>query len=128
MNKLVLMIGLFLFVTVGCKEDGTEPDGGGNGTGWSAATKAKLYDKVWYSTDAGGGIDLEFLSNGVFRQAKSLEGTWTWKNDGDTMAAVDYTKKKFNIVFDAISTNQMTYRTDLGGNNFKTAYTYKDTK
>ena len=102
MNKLVLIIGVLLMVSVGCKEDGTEPDGGGDGTGWSAASIAKLYDKVWYSADAAGGIDLEFLSNGVFRQAKSLDGTWLWKNDGDTMSIVDYSNKKFNFVFDTI--------------------------
>lgn len=127
MNKLVLVIGVLLIASIGCKEDGTEPNGDGS-TGWSASTKAKLYDKVWYSADAAGGIDLEFLSSGVFRQAKSLEGTWVWKNNGDTMSLVDYSNKKFNFVFDAISNNQIIYRTDLGGNNFKTAYTYKDTK
>jgi hypothetical protein len=128
MNKLVLIIGVLLMVSIGCKEDGTEPGNGDGTSGWSTATKAKLYDKVWYSADVSGGIDIEFLNNGVFRQAKSLEGTWEWKNSGDTMSLTDYSKKKFNYVFDEITATQITFRTNLGGNNYTTAYKYKDTK
>lgn len=122
---MVLAVVAITFAS--CKEDGTTPDGGGE-TGFSDAQKAKLYDKVWYATAAGGGIDQEFLSDGTFRQAKSLEGTYSWQNGGDTMNIRDYQGKRFNYVFDEITSSQFTYRSNIGGDNYKTSHVYRDTK
>ena len=77
MNKLMLLLLMAGTVLFGCKDkegSGLNP----NGTKYSAAHKAKLYDKVWYSTHSSGGVELQFLSSGVYRQALSLDGTYIW--------------------------------------------------
>lgn len=125
---MALLIGL-LSAFISCSKSDSPKNNKGDSTGkLSDAAKAKLYDKVWYATAQGGGLDLEFLSDGTFRQAKSLEGTWEWLNKGDTMSIVDYNSKKFKYVFDDITDNSMKYRTNLGGNDFQTQYTYSTTK
>lgn len=118
-----------LTINNGCKDKEDGVDGNNTSTGKITDTeKGYLYDKVWYSQDAGGGIDLEFLSDGTYRAAKSLEGTWVWLNNGDTMSIVDYANKKFKYVFDEVTPSTMKYRTDLGGNNFQKQYVYSTTK
>lgn len=118
---------LGLGLGIGCSDNGSgdDPNPKGESTGLlSDAEKVNLYDKVWKSTSSSGGIDLEFLTGGTFRQAKSLEGTWNWINKGDTMRITDYNNSTFNYLFDAISANSMTFRTNSGGNGYKTSYTY----
>lgn len=125
MNKLMLLVVVLTMTAISCKDkDGTSP----NGSGISDAQKANLFDKVWYATAAGGGIDLEFLSSGVFRQAQSLEGTWSWQNGGDTMNVKDYNGKRFNYLFDEITATQITFRSNVGGDNYKTVAVYRNTK
>ncbi len=129
--KTILMLVLIgsIGMGYGCKDKEDGVDGPNTSTGkLTDSQKANLYDVVWYSQAQGGGIDLEFLSDGTYRQAKSLEGTWLWRNNGDTMAVVDYNNKKYNYVFDEISNTTMKYRTDLGGNGFQTQYTYSTSK
>ncbi len=127
MNKFIVIISAFLMFSLGCKEDGTNP-GGSSSNGFTDATKAKMYNKVWYATASGGGIDLEFLSDGTFRQAKSLEGSYIWQNGGDTMNIQDYQGKRFNFVFDEITSSQITFRSNMGGDTYKTSSIYRDTK
>lgn len=128
MNKaFVFILGAALFLGSCSDDEGVVPDTKGS-DGWTNEQKALLYNKVWYSAAQGGGIDLEFLSDGTYRQAKSLEGTYTWLNDGDTMNIVDYSNSRFSYIFDKISASEMVFRTNLGGNNFQTPYTYRDTK
>lgn len=129
--RAILLITLIagLAINNGCKdkEDGVDENNTSTGK-LTDSEKANLYDKVWYSQSSSGGIDLEFLSDGTYRTAKSLYGTWEWLNKGDTMAIVDYSSKKFKYVFDEITPSIMKYRTDLGGNNFQQQYTYSTTK
>lgn len=128
MNKaLILFLGAAFLFGACNDDDGPIPDTKG-ADGWTNEQKALLYDKVWISAAQGGGIDLEFLSDGTYRQAKSLEGTYTWKNDGDTMSIVDYNNSRFNYIFDKISESEMVFRTNLGGNNYQTAYTYRESE
>lgn len=126
---LLVVMAASVAINNGCKdkEDGVDKDNTSTGK-ITDREKAYLYDVVWYSQDAGGGLDLEFLSDGTYRQAKSLEGTWVWLNNGDTMSIVDYTNKKFKYVFDEVTESSMKYRTDLGGNDFQKQYTYSTTK
>lgn len=130
--KKVAMIAAigFLAIQIGCKSKDDDPKKSkGDSTGeLSDADKANLYDKVWYAQASGGGIDQEFLSDGEYRQAKSLSGSWEWLNKGDTMSLVDYNNKKFKYVFDEITSTTMKYRTNLGGDNFKNQVVYGTTK
>ena len=123
---LSLALCLFLFAP-SCKDD----DGGVNGPNTSTgkltdADKENLYDVVWHPS--GGGLELEFLSTGTFRQSLSLEGTYNWQNKGDTMNVTDHNDKKFNMLFLSISSTSMQYKTDLLGDGFKTTFTYNTTK
>ena len=106
----MLLVVVVVITAVSCKDnEGTTP----NGSGISDAQKANLYDRVWYATASGGGIDLEFLSSGVFRQAQSLEGTWSWQNGGDTMNVKDYNGNRANTgvyyVFSASADGEETF-------------------
>lgn len=128
--KITLIAILLASVAInGCKkEDGAGKDNNTSTGKITDAEKANLYDVVWYSTLSSGGIDLEFLSDGTYRQAKALDGTWVWQNNGDTMNIVDYQGKKFNYVFDEVSKTIMKYRSSVGGDNYKTQFTYSTTK
>jgi hypothetical protein len=128
MNKIILLIGITLFSLSACsdKEEVTASPDATNG--YSDAQKANLTDKVWYPTGAQGGLELEFLSDGTFRQALSLEGVYSWRTDNISVAVTDYAGKKFNMRFESITSSEMKYRTDLGGNNFTTLFTFRDTK
>jgi hypothetical protein len=126
---LVLMIAVVAVFAAACKGSDDRPKKKGNSTGnLSDSEKINLYDKVWYAQGASGGLDLEFLSDGTFRQAKSLEGSWSWSNNGDTMKVEDYQKKKFLFLFDEISETIMKYRSNGGGDEFKTQFTYGTSK
>ena len=122
MNKLLVILVLLVVTISSCKDKDSISE---NGNGISNAAKANLYNKVWTSTSSAGGIDLEFLSDGTFRQALSLEGTWKWQNGRDTMNITDHSNKKFNYLFDEITNSQIKFRTNLGGDNYKTVSTYK---
>lgn len=126
MKKLIVILLVSGAIFTGCKDK--ENIGSTSGTKYTAAHKAKLYDKVWYTTHPAGGLELQFLSNGVFRQALSLNGTYEWQNGGDTMNIVAYNNARFNFVFDDISDHEFTYRTDFAGDNYTTVYRYIDTK
>lgn len=130
-KSTVLFVMMGLSVTIlGCKDKSNDPAADNNtSTGkLTDSDKANLYDVVWYATAQGGGIDLEFLSDGIFRQAKSLEGSWEWQNNGDTMDVQDYSGKRFQMLFDEITPTTMKYRSNLGGDNFNTQAVYSTTK
>lgn len=121
-----LLICTAAFAFQSCKDESDEPN---SSTGkLSDATKAKLYDKVWYPTLASGGVNFEFITGGVCRFNKSLDGTWKWQNNGDTMNVSDWTGQKYNMLFESIGDKQMSYRTNQSGNNFKDVFTMKDTE
>ncbi len=129
MNKIIMVFSIVILSTIGCKDkEGTSPNGGGNGSGYSDAQKAQLYDKVWYPQGAAGGVELEFLSNGTFRQALSLPGTYSWQNNGDTMNINAYGGTRFNYIFDKITDTEFTYRSNFGGDNYNTPHTFATTK
>jgi hypothetical protein len=128
MNKLILVLLALVLFSFGCKKNDATNPSGSNGDGYSDAQKAMLYDKIWYPTGPAGGVELQFLGGGVYRQALSLNGTYKWQNGGDTMNIVSYNNARFNYIFDNIGSSEFTFRTDFAGNNFETAYTYVDTK
>ena len=126
---LILVMASLLLITPACKDKEEGANGPNNSTGQlSDADKAKLLDKVWYPTGSVGGLELEFLSDGTFRQALSLEGSWNWQNNGDTMNIQDYTNKKYNFLFDEISNTTIKYRSNGGGDNYQTQFTFSSTK
>ena len=123
---LLVMIGLFTFTTA-CKDKEEGADGPNNSTGkLTDSDKANLFDVVWYPS--GGGLELEFLSDGTFRQSLSLEGSWKWQNNGDTMNIVDYSNKKYNFLFVEINGSTMKYRSNIGGDNYNTVFVNNRTK
>ena len=126
---LLAFVSLSL-ISVSCKDKSDDPKGGDNtSTGNLTDTdKANLYDVIWYAQAAGGGLDLEIRTDGRFIQAQSLEGTWEWQNNGDTMNITDYQNKKFKYVFDEIKATTMKYRSDIGGDNFQTQHSYSTVK
>ena len=129
--KTTILLVIFASVAVlsACGDSSDNPSAKGNSTGHlSDAQKANLYDKVWYAQGSAGGLDLEFLSDGEFRQAKSLPGTWEWQNNGDTMNIVDYNNSSFNFLFDEITSTTMKYRSNWGGDNYQTVITYATSK
>jgi len=124
---LVVLSGLAFMSS--CGDDGTgDINNGGDGTtgSLSKAKKDMLYDKVWYSTNPTGGIDHEFLSDGTLRQAKSLDGRWTWQNNGDTMNLVDHMNNRYDYVFISIGANAMSLKTSVDG--YQSTHGYKDTE
>ncbi|MBO6516724.1 MAG: hypothetical protein JJ975_09250 [Bacteroidia bacterium] len=122
---LVVLSGL-AFVT-SCGDDGATPGSTEKSTGkLKDADKAKLYDKVWFSTSQGGGIDHEFLSDGTLRQSQSLDGRWVWENNGDTMNIVDYQGARYSYLFQTITASSMSFKTSVDG--YKNVFTFKDTE
>ena len=82
-----------------------------------------------YPTLASGGANMEFITDGkIYRINKSLDGTWDWKNNGDTMTVVDYNGSRYNFLFESITDREMKYRYDCAGDNFQQVYTMKDTE
>ncbi|MFY0643215.1 MAG: hypothetical protein JXR19_01985 [Bacteroidia bacterium] len=123
---LFVMIGLFTSVS-SCKDKEDGVDGPNSSTGQlTDSDKANLYDVIWYPN--GGGLELQFLSDGVFRQALSLDGTWEWQNNGDTMNIKDYANKRYNFLFEEISSSTMKYRSNIGGDNYNTLFVNSRTK
>lgn len=121
----LLLVGTALFA-VSCGDSGNGPSKKGESTGMlSDGDKAKLYDKLWEPTSSAGGLVLEFRTGGEFVQAYGLVGSWSWENKGDTMNLTDYSGKKFQYLFDQIGESSMTFRSNVGGDNFKTPQTYK---
>ncbi len=90
------------------------------------ADKADLYDKIWYSTNQAGGIDHQFLSDGTLRLSQSLDGRWTWQNNGDTMNLVSDNGARFDYLFISISEHNMSFKGSLDG--FKDVFGFKDTE
>ncbi len=126
---MILVIAASLILGSACKDKEDGADGPNNSTGQlTDSDKAKLYDKVWYPTGSVGGLELEFLSDGIFRQSLSLEGSWSWQNKGDTMNVQDYNNKKYNFLFDEISNTTIKYRSNGGGDNYQTQFTFSSTK
>lgn len=125
---IILSLGLFVLGTFGCKDkEDTTPSGNSTGK-LTDADKKKLVDKIWYSTLQSGGVNMEFKSGGIFRINKSLDGTWAWSNNGDTMNITDYGNSKYKNLFISIGSNQITFRSNQGSDNFKTLFTMKDTE
>jgi len=123
---LILLVAVSVGFLTSCGGDDT-PSSTGTSTGkLKDGDKANLYDKVWYSTSSAGGIDHEFLSDGTFRLSQSLDGRWTWKNNGDTMDIVDNAKARYQYIFQTISSNSMSFKTSIDG--FATTHSYKDTE
>ena len=122
---LIVLSGLG-FVS-SCGGDDVDDVTGGDGTTGSLnkATKDMLYDKVWYSTNPTGGIDHEFLSDGTLRQAQSLDGRWTWQNNGDTMNLVDHMGNRYNYVFINIGSSTMSFKQSVDG--YQAVNGFKDT-
>lgn len=120
------MILLGLGFASSCKDDSTSTDNDKSTGLLSDATKKKLYDKVWYSTSSAGGIDHEFLSDGTLRLSQSLDGRWTWRNEGDTMDCVDNTNSKFSYLFTSIGDHSMSFKSSIDG--YSNTYSYKDTE
>jgi hypothetical protein len=129
MLKKVILLSLSLLVlgTFSCK-DKEETVANSSAGKLTDADKKKLVDKIWYTTLSSGGVNMEFKSNGIFRINKSLDGTWAWSNNGDTMNIVDYGNTKYKNVFITIGANQMTFRSNQSSDNYKTLFTMKDTE
>lgn len=125
LTALILISGAVAFQS--CKDDASDEPNTSTGK-LSDASKAKLYDKVWYPTLASGGVNFEFITGGVCRFNKSLDGTWKWQNNGDTMNVSDWTGQRYNMLFESVGDHQMSYRSNQAGNNYKDVYTMKDTE
>jgi hypothetical protein len=123
---IILGLGLAFLGFTGCK-DKEETTNTSTGK-LSDADKKKLIDKIWYPTISSGGVNIEYKSGGIYRINKSLDGTWAWLNNGDTMTIVDYANGKYKNVFVTVGTNQITFRSSQGGDNFATLLTMKDTE
>lgn len=123
MNKhfkpiLLTLLALVALTFTSCKDDESGTDGPNTSTGTlSDAVKAKLYEKTWYT---GKGIDFIFFEDGTFRLNQSLDGTWKWINNSDTMLVTNYDNAKYRNVFMSVSDNAASYRSDQGNDNFKT--------
>jgi hypothetical protein len=122
---LFTLIALTTLTFTACKDDGSD-SGPNNSTGiLSDATKKKLYDKTWYT---GMGINFMFFTDGTFRLNKSLDGTWEWLNQGDTMLVTNYDNRKYLNLFSTIGDHQAKYTSSQGSDNFKTVVTLSDTE
>jgi len=120
-------LALTIFITYSCGDDSSEPNSSSGNV--SDADKSKLYDKIWYPTIASGGTNMEFITEGkIYRINKSLDGTWKWRNNGDTMDVVDHSGARYSFLFEKITNNEMKYRYNYGGDAFGTLYTMKDTE
>lgn len=123
---MILGLGLAILGFAGCKD---KEESTNTSTGkLSDADKKKLLDKIWYPTISSGGVNIEYKTGGIYRINKSLDGTWTWLNNGDTMSITDYANGKYKNVFVTIGANQITFRSSQGGDNFATLITMKDTE
>lgn len=125
-----LIIGFSLsmvFTLASCGDDSADKN---TSTGkLNDSSKNKLYDKIWYPTLASGGTNMEFITDGnIYRINKSLDGTWTWRNNGDTMDVVDYGGKRYSFLFESITDHEMKYRYNFAGDNFQKVYSMKDTE
>jgi len=129
LRAVVVGFSLSVLITMSsCGDDSADKNNTSTGK-LNDATKEKLYDKVWYPTLSSGGANMEFITDGkIYRINKSLDGTWSWKNNGDTMAVVDYDGNRYNFLFESITDNEMKYRYDFAGDNFQQVYTMKDTE
>ena len=129
LRAVVVGFSLSVLITMSsCGDDSADKNNTSTGK-LNDATKEKLYDKVWYPTLSSGGANMEFITDGkIYRINKSLDGTWSWKNNGDTMAVVDYGGNRYNFLFESITDNEMKYRYDFAGDNFQQVYTMKDTE
>jgi hypothetical protein len=124
---LVVLSGLGFMSSCGGDDGGTDINGGDGTTGsLSKSTKDMLYDKIWYSTNPTGGIDHEFLSDGTLRQAQSLDGRWTWQNNGDTMNLVDHMGNRYDYLFMSIGSNSMSFKSSVDG--YQSVHGFKDTE
>jgi len=129
LRAVVVGFSLSVLLTMSsCGDDSADKNNTSTGK-LNDATKEKLYDKAWYPTLSSGGANMEFITDGkIYRINKSLDGTWNWKNNGDTMAVVDYSGNRYNFLFESITDNEMKYRYDFAGDNFQQVYTMKDTE
>ena len=127
-RKLVLIALVLTAAVVGCKDEEAVSDKGNSTGNLSDTDKGKLYDKVWYPTSAAGGVNFEFKSDGIFRINKSLDGTWSWQNDGDTMNVEDYAGGRYNLLFEEINASTIKYRSSQAGDNYQTLFEMRDTE
>lgn len=131
MNKVILFGFLMLISAIGfqsCK-DGDGDDAPNTSTGvLTDADKAKLLDKVWYNTDPSGGVALEFLSSGVYREAKSLPGSWSWVDKGDFMNVTNNNGSSYQYQFVSVTNTTMSLKSSQGGQDFKYTFNFSDTE
>jgi hypothetical protein len=127
-KKLVLIALVLAAAVVGCKDEESVSDKGNSTGNLSDTDKERLYDKVWYPTSAAGGVNFEFKTDGVFRINKSLDGTWSWQNDGDTMNVVDHNNARYNMLFEEINASTIKFRSSQAGDNYQTLFEMKDTE
>lgn len=126
MRKSILcLLSIFTLMvsTQSCKDDSDDSVNTSTGL-MTDSQKAKLYDKVWYSTSASGGIEHEFLSDGTLRLSLSLEGRWSWQNKSDTMDVKPASGPKYQYVFRTIDNSSMSL--SFSTDNFKEVFTYRD--
>ena len=119
-----MMIAVVALTISSCSDDGTGSGEPNTSTGsLSDAVKKKLEEKTWYT---GKGIDFIFFSDGTFRLNQSLDGTWSWINNGETMLVTNYDNKKYKNVFMSIGDHEAKYRSSQGNDNYQTVVTLSD--
>jgi hypothetical protein len=123
--KKIWMLIMLAAVFAACNDKEEMGDSTGN---LSDSDKAGLYDKTWYPTASTGGVNYTFNSNGEFIENKSLIGSWSWANNSDTMNITSWDNQRFKMVFDEIGSNQIKWRSNLNGDNFRTQFVYRDTE
>jgi hypothetical protein len=126
--KPILLTGIALiaFTFMACNDDSSDDAPGDTNTSTGLLTdtdKDRLFDKYWYT---GQGINFIFKKDGTFQLNKSLDGTWKWRNNGDTMEVVNSNNSKYLNLFMEIGASTAKYRSNQGGDNFKTVVTLSD--
>jgi len=129
MNKIILSFVAVAFLLYGfqsCKDDAASANTNTSTGLLTDAQKAKLLDKVWYSTSGSGGIEHEFLTDGTLRLSLSLDGRYNWINKGDTMDILNPNGGRYRYLFKTIGDNDMSFTQNE--DNFKSVYSYRDSE
>jgi hypothetical protein len=129
---LMISIGLLLLGGQSCKDEDETPKTRTINTSTGILTdgdKVKLYNKIWYPTSTSGGVNFEFITNGnVLRFNKSLNGSWAWINNGDTMNVTGWMGDKYKLLIVSVTDKTMSFKSNQGGSNFETLSSYRDTE
>lgn len=124
MNIKPILFTLIAFTTLtftACKDDSSGSGDPNTSTGkLSDSQKSNLFDKLW---DTGKGINFFFKTDGTFQLNKSLDGTWKWLNNGDTMLVTNYDNSKYYNLWLSIGDSKAEFTSSQGGDNFKTVVT-----